>query len=122
MIFRPFYLNSTHCRGPTPLTHTEIPYPFNPHPVGIDLYPFRPGIAEQSALKANPSFGGILDTQPAGLIHLTKPGHGPLTRSPFGPVRLDQCPVTVLFAILCACQFSDIHAEIIDNQETMSMG
>jgi hypothetical protein len=99
---------------------TEVPYPLNPNPTDIDLYPCRLGIPEQSALEANPSFGDILDTQPAGLIHFTKPGHYSLARSPFGSVGLDQCPVAVLLAILCACQFSDIHAEIIDNQETMS--
>jgi hypothetical protein len=101
---------------------TEILYLLNPHLIDIDFHPFRLDIIEQFALDTTTPFGSILNTHATGLVHFTKPSHDPLPRSSFGPVGLDQCPVMVLFAIFCACQFSYIHTGIIDNQETKSTG
>jgi hypothetical protein len=42
---------------------------------------FRLDITEQSALDGNASFRGILNTQTAGLVHLTKPGNNSLALS-----------------------------------------
>jgi hypothetical protein len=101
---------------------TEVLYLLNPHLIDIDFYPFRLDIIEQSALDAGTPFGSIFNTQAAGLVHFTKPGHEPLPWSSFGTVGLNQCPAMVLFPIFCACQFSYIHAEIIDNQKIKSTG
>jgi|GEM_PF-7113586 len=101
---------------------SKIPYLFNPHPLYIDIYPFRFDILVQATLDAYTPFGSILHTQAAGLVHFTKPGHNSLAWSSFGPIGLHQCPVMVPFAIFCACHFSYIHAEIIDNQQSKSTG
>ncbi len=62
-----------------------------------------------------PTFGCILHNRPESSILPNQAATR--CRGPAGPGR---CPVAVLFAILCTCRFSDIHTDIIDNQETVS--
>ena len=60
------------------------------------------------------SFGGLLDSETPGFVHVTEVGDDPVARTALSPYRLDECPVVVSLAPFINRNLSQKHVPIYD--------
>ena len=101
----------------------ELQAPLHMHSSSVHHHPLRGRLRfVQPPLDLLRAVGHMLDSHASLDVHLSQIRHHLLPRTPPGSYRLDQRPVRVTLAVLCAIAWPNEHAPIVPTPGTASTG